>query len=127
MLYRIFHWINRWYALSLLWLFIGTFALAAAMMFIFPQITLLLLFLGLAGLGLAVVGSRILHAIEHRLARRSLHMGICPRCGGAGQASASSENDDWRCEYCGCAYAPSGAELTPEVLDQQESSASSMD
>src|SRR4030095_9304240 len=75
-LYRVLRWITTWYPLAVLWLCIAAMIVAFSLMFVFPPGTLLLLFLGLAGLGAAVIGFRVLQGMQRRLARRCMAHGI---------------------------------------------------
>ncbi|MCI0363043.1 MAG: hypothetical protein L0Y44_00565 [Phycisphaerales bacterium] len=110
MLYRFLRSINAWFGLAVLWVCLAAFLLALPLMFIFPQGTLLLLFVGLFGLGLAVIGFKVLRYFEHALARRSLARGSCPRCG---QHDSTIPSDEpWRCAACGTSYEVSGNEVT---------------
>lgn len=115
-LYRIVHFINAWFAIAMLWVFIAALLLALSMMFILPPITILLLFLGLIGLGLAVVVARLLRFAQHALARYALAGGVCPRCAAGGQQrftpqeAPSDPAAPWRCEACGSEFLLSGAE-----------------
>ena len=108
MLYRVLRWITTWYPLAVLWLCIAAMILAFSLMFVFPPGTLLLLFLGLAGLGAAVIGFRGLQAMQRRLARRSMAHGVCPSCKARQQWPTAGEA--WRCAACGTALLASGEE-----------------
>jgi len=112
MLYRILRTLHAWYPLGVLWIYVLAFLVALGMMFVFPQITLLLFFLGLGGLGLAVIGARALGSLEHAMAKRIVGRGTCPRCGRSGQHRADGHSD-WSCESCGAIFGPRGEELAP--------------
>jgi ribosomal protein L37AE/L43A len=115
-LYRILRWITTWYPLAVLWLCIVAMIVAFSLMFVFPPGTLLLLFLGLAGLGSAVLGFRALQAMQRGVARRSMAHGICPSCKAKQQWPATGET--WHCTACGTVLLASGAE-DPEQEHQE--------
>jgi len=107
-LYRILRWITTWYPLAVLWLCILAMILAFSLMFVFPPGTLLLLFLGLAGLGTAVIGFRALQAMQRGVARRSMAHGVCPSC--KARQAWPANGEPWRCSTCGTTLLASGAE-----------------
>lgn len=111
MLYRILRFVNEWYAVVVLWVFIGAFALALSFMFVFPQVTLGLFFVGLLTLGVAVVASGILQSILRLLARRTLSAGRCPRCGSRGLEPISHGQAAVQCPNCQAMFTPSGGEV----------------
>lgn len=112
MLYRIAHAINAWYALAVAWVYIGAFALALGLLFVFPQVTLLMFFLGLASLGFAVMLGWIIDSVARGMARRAVNAGRCPRCSRGGQ-SAKEPDTSWTCEHCAAEFALDGAEIDP--------------
>jgi ribosomal protein L37AE/L43A len=107
-LYRILRWITTWYPLGVLWLCIAAMIVAFSLMFVFPPGTLLLLFIGLAGLGAAVIGFRALQALQRGLARRAIAHGVCPSC--KTRQPWPTEGETWRCESCGTSLLVTGAE-----------------
>lgn len=109
MLYRALRWINQRYALTVFWLFLALFLLACSLIFIFPLGPILLVFLGLGGLGAAVVVGRSLRSVEAALARRALRRGVCPHCGDAGHGQ--NEGEAWHCPRCGLKLDSKGREL----------------
>jgi hypothetical protein len=98
-LYRFVHAVNASYALAVAWIYIGAFALALSLLFIFPQVTLLMFFVGLATLGLAVMLSWAIDIATRGLARRALSSGRCPRCSSGGQSPKQADRA-WTCEHC---------------------------
>jgi ribosomal protein L37AE/L43A len=107
--YRVLRWIVGWYPLGVLWLCIIAMFIAFSLMFIFPPGTLLLLFVGLAGTGLAVLGFRFLQSILRSIARHKIAEGFCPKCG-AMQERANGA-DVWRCASCHVEITPAGLEV----------------
>ena len=118
MLYRLVRFMNEWYALSVLWAYLALFLLAFALIFVFPLGPILLLFLGLAGMGVVVVTGRLLRGTQHKLARHALAHGRCPRC----ESAASSQiglNQSWTCPQCGTRFGAHGDEST-DVQDPKQ-------
>lgn len=110
MFYRILRFINAWYALTALWMFLAAFVVALSFMFLFPQVTLGLFFVGLGALGVTVVTSGFLQSVQRRLARRKLGTGMCPRCS-ASVVSASLPDAALQCLVCGTLYTANGSEI----------------
>lgn len=110
MIYRILRICNAWYGIVVLWICVLAFFLAFALMFVFPQGTLLLLFLGLAGLGLAMIGGGLLNRWQCWLALRTLRGGRCPVCR-AGIAESTESDHHWQCVNCGAMYDHTGAQI----------------
>ncbi len=109
MLYRILHAINSSYALAVAWLYIGAFVVALSLLFIFPQVTLLLFFVGLASLGFVILIGWTIDGVARGMARQALHAGRCPRCG---QSSQTHKHPDaWTCEHCHAEFQPDGSEI----------------
>jgi ribosomal protein L37AE/L43A len=102
--------VNAWYTLAILWVYLFVFLIACGLVFVFPQITLGLLFIGLAGLGFAVLGFQMLSGVEHSLARRTLSSGICPICRQP-IAFIDKEEAHWRCEGCSVDFDRAGYEF----------------
>jgi ribosomal protein L37AE/L43A len=120
-LYRFVRLINAHYALAIFWVYVLAFVVAWALVFVFPLGPLLLLFIGLAGLGFAVIGMKIMEAVERALARSQIHQGICPVC----REHALHERREDRtlhCDACHSAFQPGGAALaslaTTQMSDQ---------
>jgi ribosomal protein L37AE/L43A len=107
-LYRLFRSINAAYPMAVLWSYIAAFFLALALMFVFPQGTLLLLFLGLAGLGAVILTSKTLNGVQHLLARHALGRGVCPNC--RTPRPSVPQQADWRCPRCHITFTSSGWE-----------------
>lgn len=80
-IYAILHYLNECYPYVLMGVFILAFFVAFAMMFIMPQISLLLLFVGLYSLAIAVGAWKLSRYVERRIARALLDRGVCPHCG----------------------------------------------
>jgi ribosomal protein S27AE len=116
------HAINAGYALAVFWMYVAALAFGMCTIFFFPQMAVVLVFLGLLFLGPALIGSKVLFAVERRLARQSLRRRVCPRCGEQIIAN-SGEVESWRCEYCQTEYLPSGLQSEP---DQRISSAETL-
>lgn len=114
MLYRIAQAVNSSYGLAVAWTYIGAFLLAFCMLFIFPQVTLLLLFLGLASLALTISLGWAIDATTRALARRSLRRDTCPRCGSNSLAHIALDHE-WTCEHCHSQFQIGGREI-----DEQE-------
>jgi len=82
-IHTIIHALNECYPFVLMAVFIVAFLVAFAMMFIMPQISLLLLFVGLYTLALAVGLGKMSRMVERRIALALLDRGVCPHCGHA--------------------------------------------
>ncbi len=61
--------VNRNYALIVFWIYVGMFVLTFSMIFIFPPGALAMVFLGLGGLIVAVIGAQLLKLLEHLVTR----------------------------------------------------------
>jgi ribosomal protein L37AE/L43A len=107
--YRLLRAVNRGYSIAVLWTYVAAFFIGWAFVFVFPQITLALVFLGLLGLVGAVIGARVLAFLQEVVARGSLAAGSCPGCGAAIEHPAD-EPGAWSCSACGGAYSARGAE-----------------
>lgn len=110
MLYRVVHAVNASYALTVAWLYIACFAMALLLLFVFPQVTLLLFFLGLASLGITVLMGWALNAITCSLARQALSQGRCPRCL-KGSQRRIEHDQPFVCDYCGAEFLIGGGEV----------------
>jgi ribosomal protein L37AE/L43A len=110
-LYRIIQAINSSYGLAVAWAYIAAFVASLALLFIFPQVTLLLFFLGLASLGLTIGLGAAIDAFTRSLARRSVDRGSCPRCNNA--ANFRPHRDEtWICDDCGSEFKGDGEEVS---------------
>ena len=110
MLYRLAQALNASYGLAVAWGYIGMFAVACMLLFVFPQITLLLLFLGLASLGLTITCGWLIDSITRAIARRALHADRCPRC--STPSAEHIRNDEaWICDHCGSEFKIGGGEM----------------
>jgi hypothetical protein len=109
-LYRILRFINQWYAIAVLWVFVAAFLVALGFMFLFQQVTLALFFFGLVTLGVAVVIAGGLHSIQRMMARRKLDWGVCPLCHFPTQQITHADASA-KCTNCGTMYTASGAEI----------------
>ena len=121
MFYRILRFVNEWFAIVVLWLFIGAFLLALSFVFLFPQVTLALFFLGLAALGVAVVASGFLRWMQRRLARRTMSAGVCPRCR-ASLRETAEPGFMVQCTGCATLYAQDGTEIEQAAVGTMENS-----
>jgi hypothetical protein len=110
MLYRMVHAVNASYSLAVAWMYIAGFAAALGLLFIFPQVTLLLFFLGLASLALTISLGWGIDFWARRLALQALHHGRCPRCHRGSQQRIEHEQP-WTCEHCHSEFRASGDEV----------------
>jgi hypothetical protein len=117
MLYRVVRVINEWYAISVFWAYLGLFLVAFALVFVFPLGPILLLFLGLAGLGVAIIAGKLLRQMQLSLARHALAQGRCPRCQFA-MPQHHPLQESWTCIHCGSQFGIRGDEATP--IEQYE-------
>ena len=115
MLYRIIHAINESFALAVFWLYVAAMILGLGTIFVFPQAAVVLVFLGLLCLGPAIIGSKILAAIDRALARQILRQGACPHCGQFSEPRPDP-GAPWRCPNCHAAFEASGA-CAVELVD----------
>ncbi len=111
MLYRIAQAVNASYGLTVAWGYIGMFTIACMLLFVFPQITLLLLFLGLASLALTITGGWLVDAATRALARNALHANRCPRCGTPSRDLIET-GAAWLCDQCGSEFKVGGGEVS---------------
>jgi DNA-directed RNA polymerase subunit RPC12/RpoP len=111
MLYRVVHFVNTWYGMAVVWAYVLAFLVGFSFLFIFPQITLLLLFLGLASLAVVLLGAKALTALEGSLRRRMLAAGVCPECQHKLQP-ATMDQAIMRCVSCGAEFSGTGARPT---------------
>jgi hypothetical protein len=107
-LYQALRFVNANYALAVFWVYVVVFVIALALIFVFPPLPLFMIFIGVACLGIFVIMSRGLTALERGLARHSLRQGTCPSCRQPNPAPALVD-DHWQCVHCGAAFEPSGA------------------
>jgi ribosomal protein L37AE/L43A len=110
MLYRVAHAVNASYAVTIAGLYIAAFVVAFSLLFIFPQVTLLLLFLGLASLGLTITLGWAIDAATRRVAKRAIDAGRCPRCGRA-SVSGVEASEPWTCSHCHSQFHRGGVEV----------------
>jgi hypothetical protein len=61
--------VNRNYALIVFWIYVAMFVVTCSMIFVFPPGALAMVFIGLLGLLLAVIGGQLLKLIEHAVAK----------------------------------------------------------
>lgn len=111
MLYRLAQAVNASYGLAVAWGYLGMFAIACMLLFVFPQVTLLLLFLGLASLALTIAGGWLVDVITRAIARHSLKADVCPRCANASGRHIDSDRP-WICEHCHSEFKVGGGEIT---------------
>jgi hypothetical protein len=112
LLYRIIHAVNASYVLAVASLYIGAAALALCLLFIFPQVALLLLFMGLASLGFSVMIGWMIDGATRAIARRALASGRCPCCQAAGQPALQADAV-WICRACMTEFEPGGGQIDP--------------
>src|SRR5262245_46169500 len=117
MLYRIAHALNTWYALAVAWTYIGAFALGLSLLFVFPQVTLLLLFCRLASLGFAVMIGWMIDGLASGLAKRALAAGRCPHCGAVAPVDGV-QAAGWTCEHCATEFAADGRQIDPRERER---------
>ena len=111
MSYRSIHKANEAYQLTVMWLLIGAFVVAMALMFIHPTGALLLFFMGLGVVLVAGLIEKLFVRAERSAARDALKGHACPS-GGAGidwEPGAA----EWHCEMCGSNFLDSGTEQPP--------------
>ena len=109
-LYRLAHAVNASYGLVIAWGYILLFALALSLLFVFPQMSLLLFFLGLASLAVTITLGWLIDGITRAMARRALSAGRCPRC--RETLPAMLEPDEaCLCGSCHSQFQAGGAEL----------------
>lgn len=125
MLYRLLRAANRWFALTMFWLYVAMFGLAFSLIFIFPPGTILLLFTGIFGLVVVVIAGQVLRLCTEFCTRRVLSGGTCPACQAAHAIVVSTRTGEegveqtvTRCERCGATFTASGRELE-ETYDRQ--------
>lgn len=109
MIYRLIRSLNRGYPLFMFWIYLAMFGLGFLFIFIFPLVTIILLFVGVFSLLPAVLGQKLLSLTHNLAARRFLRRNICPNCGERDQPPFDA-NATWRCLNCDAVYTPSGAE-----------------
>ena len=114
MLYRIVHILHESFALTVFWMYVVALILGLGTIFVFPQAAVVLVFLGLLFLGPAVIGSKLLAALDHAMARQILKRGECPHCGEVSEPRTVSD-ETWHCPNCQAVYAPTGADVTQLV------------
>lgn len=121
MLLRVFRLLNRWYSLALFWGYLGAFALALTMTFVFfPIGAIAILLLSLMALPVLFLAGAAFRFAERRWTAAWLHAGRCPSCRGdgcvaavAGEVPADSRYlpeapAAFACERCGCRYSAAG-------------------
>lgn len=111
MSFRTLHKANEGYKLVVMWLLIGTFLIAMALMFVHPTGAILVFWLGLIILAVAALIEKLVQWAERIAARHDLKAHLCPSCG-ADVRQAPQHADDFRCDECGSVFLTSGAEQT---------------
>lgn len=109
-LYRFIHTVSENFALAVFWLYVMAFIGGLFLIFVFPPAPLMLVFLGLLMLVPALIGSKVLGAIDHALARRAIDRNICPQCQNISEGQASSDQT-WQCSHCDAAYLRNGVAI----------------
>jgi hypothetical protein len=115
-IYQILRAINEWYALMVLWVYVAALLFALSLIFVFPPAVILLVFIGLGGMGVAVLVAKALRGGQHLAARHALSRGVCPRCRVADQRFVD-RTATWRCECCGAAFEPTGRQIVVAEME----------
>lgn len=111
MSYRTLHKANERYELAVMWLLIGAFVLAMALMFVHPTGAILVFLLGLIILAVASIIELVVKRIERSAARTELTHHHCPACGEYIKRSSSGNSlGEWHCEKCSANFLDSGDE-----------------
>lgn len=120
MLYRILHKVTSTYPFVVFWGYVGAFMLAFAFVFVFPPITIVLVFVAVLCVPIVFLTRMILIVPQHMLARYVLKRGACPRCGEFVVAATGETEHDWHCVSCGAHYTKHGEEIEvlPDPLTQ---------
>ena len=105
--YRLLRVIRDYFPFAVFWVYIAAFFVAFPMIFIFPQITMLLFGLGLASLPFSIIGWKCITGVTDGIARRRLEDGSCPRC----SAEVLGTDEGWECGRCRDEYDGSGAPI----------------
>jgi hypothetical protein len=109
-LYRVLNATLQGYTLVAFWVFMAMFLLAFVSMFVFPPLSIMLVFVGLFGLFGAWAGHRVLGLVVGRIARLLLGGGMCPACGETGV-----ESPPCQCAACGGRFGPEGLQMREEA------------
>ncbi len=114
MLYRFVRATRRSFGLTVMWVYIGAFAVAFCFTFALPIVTLALVFIAIFGLVGVYLTELCLAASERLLARGFLRSSTCPRCQ-HGVPVVAAEGGIVACMTCGTRFDRSGDELDPEA------------
>ena len=117
MLYTILRAINEWYAITVLWVYVLLFVVAFALIFVFPPAPLAMVFLGVIGLGLATLVSKVLRRLQNTIARRMIARGECPRCRHNNQYGQTEQR--FICVRCNTEFLPRGDEVDANLEQPQ--------
>ncbi len=107
MSYRSLEKVHERYQLTVMWLLIGAFVAAWAMMFVHPSVTLLLFWSGLIVVGVfAIIQARLVKAERHA-AKTALKSHTCPRCDAHVHLDLEKAGA-WHCDECGATFLATG-------------------
>ncbi|MHC4413733.1 MAG: transposase family protein [Planctomycetota bacterium] len=112
MSYDSLHKANERYQLAVMWLLIGAFLVAMALMFVHPTGAILVFWVGLVILGVAVVIEKLVVRAERAAARNALKSHTCPHCG-AEVEQDPQPGGEWHCRACSATFLDTGAERPP--------------
>ena len=112
-LYLIVRALRESFLLGIFWLYVLLLVVALLCMFAFPPVTIGLFWCGLVSLPLVLIAGRMVHMLQHLLARRLLSRGHCPACG-SDIMRPGEPGMEWHCGQCGYRF-HAGGEETLEV------------
>jgi hypothetical protein len=115
-LYRFVHFISANFVLAVFWLYVLAFLLAWSLVFVIPVGPLILLFFGLAGLGIFPILLGLVRLVERTIARVYLRQRICPACRSVDTFTGLAD-DAIRCSQCSSEFRSSGERLLDEHRD----------
>ncbi len=104
MLLRWLRHFNRGFGVAVFSLYLALFAIAFLFMFIFPPLTLALLFLSIFGLLVFRALGLALKWLERRWNLKSIASGTCPACGAAALSQSPSVAACTQCGKCGARH-----------------------
>ncbi len=110
MSYRTLHKANERYELVVMWLLIGAFVLAMALMFVHPTGAILVFLLGMVFLAVTSIIELIVRHKERSVARNELTHHHCPACGEyiARNRGRDNVHGQWHCEKCNADFLDNG-------------------
>ena len=104
--YRILEWLSGIYPMTVLFFYIALAMFTFSICFLMPPAALLMLIFAIFALAPAVMGFRILKALQHFLARKIIRQHQCPSCG---EELHGAQQCD--CLACGVAWDPEGIRI----------------